>query len=62
MVGLFLGQVLMSFTLAALPVSLGDIVEDVGVPPTTVSSTIVVCGRTVTALVTTGARLGQRTG
>lgn len=62
MAGLFLAQVLMSFNVAALPVSLGGMVEDFGVPPTVVSSTIVVYGLTVAALVMTGAKLGQRVG
>ncbi len=62
MVGLFLAQVLMSFNVAALPVSLGGMVEDFGVPPTVVSSTIVTYGLAVAALVMTGAKLGQRIG
>ncbi|MEE6286927.1 MFS transporter [Georgenia sp. MJ173] len=62
MVGLFLAQVLMSFNVAALPVSLGGMVEEFGVAPTVVSSTIVVYGLAVAALVMTGAKLGQRVG
>ena len=62
MVGLFLAQVLMSFNVAALPISLGGMVEDFGVPPTVASSTIVVYGLAVAALVMTGAKLGQRAG
>ncbi|MFB7251868.1 MFS transporter [Microbacterium sp. NPDC056234] len=62
MVSLFLAQVLMSFNVAALPISLGGMVEDFGVPPTVVSSTIVVYGLAVAALVMTGAKLGQRIG
>ena len=62
MVGLFLAQVLMSFNVAALPVSLGGMVEEFGVPPTVASSTIVVYGLAVAALVMTGAKLGQRIG
>ena len=62
MIGLFLAQVLMSFNVAALPISLGGMVEDFGVPPTTASSTIVVYGLAVAALVMTGAKLGQRIG
>src|SRR5699024_2344397 len=55
-------QVLMSFNVAALPISLGGMVEDFGVPPTTASSTIVVYGLAVAALVMTGAKHGQRIG
>ena len=62
MIGLFLAQVLMSFNVAALPISLGGIVADFGVPPTVASSTIVVYGLSVAALVMTGAKLGQRVG
>jgi MFS family permease len=62
MVGLFLAQVLMSFNVAALPVSLGGMVDDFGSAPTVVSSTIVVYGLAVAALVMVGAKLGQRIG
>ncbi|WP_244296801.1 MFS transporter [Paenarthrobacter nitroguajacolicus] len=62
MVGLFLAQVLMSFNVAALPVSLGGMVQDFGVPPTTVSTVIVTYGLVVAALVMVGAKLGQRIG
>ncbi|MGD9607229.1 MAG: MFS transporter [Leucobacter sp.] len=62
MVGLFLAQVLMSFNVAALTISLGGMVEDFGVPPTVASTTIVVYGIAVAALVMTGAKLGQRVG
>ncbi|MEO7018400.1 MAG: MFS transporter [Leifsonia sp.] len=62
MVGLFLAQVLMSFNVAALPVSLGGMVHDFGVPPTTVSTAIVTYGIAVAALVMVGAKLGQRVG
>lgn len=62
MVALALAQVLMSFNVAALPVSLGGMVQDFGVPPTTVSTAIVTYGLVVAALVMTGAKLGQRFG
>ncbi|MGW4481080.1 MFS transporter [Rhodococcus triatomae] len=62
MVGLFFAQILMSFNVAALPVSLGGMVEDFGVAPTTASTTIVVYGLAVAALVMVGAKLGQRVG
>jgi predicted MFS family arabinose efflux permease len=62
MVGLFLAQVLMSFNVAALPISLGGMVEDFNVSPTTASTTIVIYGLAVAALVMTGAKVGQRLG
>lgn len=62
MIGLFLAQVLMSFNVAALPVSLGGMVDDFGVPPTDVSTAIVTYGLMVAALVMVGAKIGQRVG
>lgn len=62
MVSLFVAQVLMSFNVAALPVSLGGMVDDFHVAPTVVSSTIVVYGLAVAALVMVGAKVGQRVG
>ena len=58
----FLAQILMSFNVSALPISIGGMVADFGVPPTVASSTIVVYGLVVAALVMTGAKLGQRVG
>ncbi|KNY07498.1 MFS transporter [Microbacterium sp. GCS4] len=62
LISLFLAQVLMSFNVAALPISLGGIVSEFGVPPTVASTTIVMYGLAVAALVMTGAKLGQRVG
>lgn len=62
MIGLFLAQVLMSFNVAALPVSMGGMVEDFDVPSTTVSTAIVTYGLVVAALVKVGAKLGRRVG
>lgn len=62
MVGLFLAQILMSYNVAALPVSLGGMVETFGVPPTDVSTAIVTYGLVVAALVMVGAKIGQRVG
>nr|WP_296766598.1 MFS transporter [Rhodococcus sp. (in: high G+C Gram-positive bacteria)] len=62
MVGLFLAQVLMSFNVAALPVSIGGMVEDFDIAPTEVSTVIVVYGLAVAALVMLGGKLGQRIG
>ncbi|PZQ88395.1 MAG: MFS transporter [Leifsonia xyli] len=62
MVGLFFAQMLMSFNVAALPVSIGGMVAEFDVPPTTASTAIVVYGLAVAALVMVGAKLGQRVG
>lgn len=62
MIGLFLAQVLMSYNVSALPVSLGGMVETFGVPPTDVSTAIVTYGLVVAALVMVGAKIGQRVG
>lgn len=62
MIGLFLAQVLMSYNVSALPVSLGGIVETFGVPPTDVSTAIVTYGLVVAAVVMVGAKIGQRVG
>ncbi len=62
MIGLFLAQMLMSFNVAVLPVSLGGMVESFGASPTTVAGTIVVYGLVVAALVMVGAKTGQRLG
>lgn len=62
MIGIFLSQVLMSFNVAALPVSLGGMVEEFGVAPTTAGTAIVTYGLVVAALVMVGAKLGQRVG
>jgi MFS family permease len=62
MAGLFLAQILMSYNVSALPVSLGGMVETFGVPPTDVSTAIVTYGLVVAALVMVGAKIGQRIG
>ncbi|MCF8572103.1 MFS transporter [Gordonia sp. HY002] len=58
----FFAQVLMSFNVSALPVSIGGMVDDFDVAPTTVSTTIVAYGIAVAALVMLGGKLGQRIG
>ncbi|GLZ44717.1 MFS transporter [Actinomycetospora sp. NBRC 106375] len=62
MVGLFLAQILMSYNVAALPVSLGGMVDTFEVAPTEVSTAIVTYGLVVAALVMVGAKIGQRVG
>lgn len=52
MAALALAQVLMSFDVASLPVAMGGMVESFGVPPTTISTGIVMYGLAVAALVT----------
>ena len=62
MVALAHAQVLMSFNVSALPLSLRGMVDDFGVPPTAISTGIVTYGLVVAALVMTGAKLGQKFG
>jgi MFS family permease len=62
MFAIALGQIIMSFNVAALPVSLGGMVNSFGVPPTTVATGIVVYGMLVAGFVMLGAKLNQRFG
>ncbi|SFI61543.1 MFS transporter [Bradyrhizobium sp. Gha] len=62
MIAIALSQIIMSFNVAALPVSLGGMVKSFGVPPTTVATGIVVYGMLVAGLVMLGAKLLQRFG
>jgi MFS family permease len=62
MVAIALGQVLMSFNVAALPVSMSGMVASFGVPPTTVATGIVMYSLAVAGLVMLGAKLNQRFG
>lgn len=62
MVGLFLAQVLMSFNVALLPISLGGMVADFDIAPTVAGTTIVIYGVAVAALVMVGSKIGQRIG
>jgi MFS family permease len=57
-----LGQVLMSFNVASLPVAIGGMVADFNVPPTTVATGIVMYSLAVAGLVMLGAKLCQRFG
>nr|WP_243695472.1 MFS transporter [Agromyces protaetiae] len=52
----------MSYNVSSLPVSLGGIVDEFGVPATLASTTIVAYGLFVAALVMVGAKLGQKVG
>src|SRR5271166_321949 len=62
MIAITLGQVLMSFNVASLPVAIGGMVHSFGVPPTTVATGIVMYSMAVAGLVMLGAKLNQRFG
>ena len=62
MVAIALGQSIMSFNVASLPVVLGPMVESFGVPPTTVATGIVMYSLAVAGFVMLGSKLCQRFG
>jgi MFS family permease len=62
MIAIALGQALMSFNVAALPVAMGGMVQSFNVPPTTVGTGIVLYSLAVAGFVMLGAKLTQRFG
>lgn len=62
MIVIALGQMLMSFNVAAIPVSMGGMVESFGTPPTTVGTAVVLYSLGVSGFIMLGAKLGQRFG
>ena len=62
MIVIAMGQALMSFNVAALPVSMGGMVASFNTPPTTVGTAIVMYSLGVAGFVMLGAKLGQRFG
>src|SRR5499427_9813131 len=62
MITIALAQVIMSFNVASLPVSLSGMVASFNVPPTTVATAIVMYGLAVAGFVMLGAKLVQRFG
>ncbi len=62
MIAIALGQAIMSFNVASLPVSLSGMVNSFGVPPTTVATGIVMYSLAVAGFVMLGAKLVQRFG
>jgi MFS family permease len=62
MICIALGQALMSFNVASLPVALSGMVNSFNVPPTTVATGIVMYSLAVAAFVMLGAKLNQRFG
>lgn len=62
MIVIAMGQMLMSFNVAAIPVSMGGMVESFGTPPTTVGTAVVLYSLGVSGFIMLGAKLGQRFG
>jgi MFS family permease len=62
MIVIAMGQMLMSFNVAAIPVSMGGMVESFDTPPTTVGTAIVLYSLGVSGFIMLGAKLGQRFG
>lgn len=62
MIIIAMGQMLMSFNVAALPVSMGGMVESFNTPPTTVGTAIVMYSLGVSGFIMLGGKLGQRFG
>ena len=62
MIVIAMGQMLMSFNVAALPVSMSGMVNSFNTPPTTVGTAIVMYSLGVSGFVMLGAKLGQRFG
>jgi hypothetical protein len=59
MIAIALGQAIMSFNVASLPVALSGMVNSFNVPPTTVATGIVMYSLAVAAFVMLGAKLNQ---
>jgi predicted MFS family arabinose efflux permease len=62
MIAIALGQMIMSFNVASLPVAMGGMVTSFSVPPTTVATGIVAYSMLVAGFVMLGAKLTQRFG
>src|SRR5580704_1454198 len=62
MIAIALGQMIMSFNVASLPVALSGMVNSFSVPPTTVATGIVAYSMLVAGFVMLGAKLTQRFG
>jgi MFS family permease len=62
MVVIAMGQALMSFNVAAIPVSMSGMVKSFNTPPTTVGVAIIMYSLGVSGFVMLGAKLGQRFG
>src|SRR5215471_17741013 len=62
MIVIAMGQMLMSFNVSAIPVSMSGMVESFQTPPTTVGTAVVLYSLGVSGFILLGAKLGQRFG
>src|SRR5262244_2304327 len=62
MIVIAMGQMLMSFNVSAIPVSMSGMVHSFNTPPTTVGTAVVMYSLGVSGFVMLGAKLGQRFG
>jgi Major Facilitator Superfamily len=62
MIVIAMAQMLMSFNVSAIPVSMGGMVESFQTPPTTVGTAVVLYSLGVSGFIMLGAKLGQRFG
>src|SRR5215468_1089984 len=62
MIVIAMGQAFMSFNVAAIPVSMGGMVESFDTPPTTVGTAVVFYSLGVSGFIMLGAKLGHRFG
>lgn len=62
MIVIAMGQMLMSFNVAAIPVSMSGMVASFNTPPTTVGTAIVLYSLGVSGFIMLGAKSGQRFG
>ena len=62
MIVIAMAQMLMSFNVSALPVSMSGMVNSFNTPPTTVGTAVVMYSLGVSGFVMLGAKLGQRFG
>jgi len=62
MIVIAMGQALMSFNVAALPISMSGMVESFNTAPTTVGTAVIMYSMGVSGFVMLGAKLGQRFG
>jgi MFS family permease len=62
MIAIALGQAMMSYNVASLPVAMGGMIESFRVPPTAIATGIVTYSMIVAGFVMLGAKLNQRFG